>query len=296
MEDPTAMVICLDNFSSGSRSNLASWLDHPRFELIRSDVIEPIRVEVDHIWHLACPASPRFYQRNPIATTKTCFLGTLNMLGLAKRCGARLLLASTSEVYGDPLVTPQPETYRGNVSCNGPRSCYDEGKRIAESLCFDYQRYHGVSIGVARIFNTYGPRMASSDGRVVSNFIAQALRGEPLTVYGSGKQTRSFCFIDDLVTGLIALMNSCIQGPVNLGNPHEITVSELAEMVIRLVNPTLGLVHEPLPVDDPQRRCPVIDLAKNQLHWQPTVSLDEGLKQTIRSLSDQLCQPLLLAA
>lgn len=290
MEDPNTRVICVDNFLTGSRSNLAPWLSDPRFELMRHDVVEPLYVEVDRIWHLACPASPRIYQRNPIATAKTCVQGTLNMLGLARRCGARLLLASTSEVYGDPMITPQPEHYRGHVNCTGPRACYDEGKRMAETLCFDYARMHGVSIAVARIFNTYGPRMASSDGRVVTNFISQALRGESLTVYGTGQQTRSFCFVDDLVEGLLALMDSGLDGPFNLGNPQEITISDLAQRVIQLVDPALDVVHESLPVDDPQRRCPVIDQAQSQLGWQPRVSLEEGLKKTAADLSRQLVE------
>jgi len=290
MADPNARMICVDNFLSGSRSNLAPWLSDPRFELIRHDVVEPLYVEVDRIWHLACPASPRVYQRNPIATAKTCVQGTLNMLGLARRCGAQLLLASTSEVYGDPVLMPQPENYRGHVNCTGPRACYDEGKRIAETLCFDYARMHGVSIAVARIFNTYGPRMASGDGRVVTNFISQALRGESLTVYGTGQQTRSLCFVDDLVDALVALMDSGLEGPFNLGNPQEITISDLAQRVIQLIDPALGVVHQSLPVDDPQRRCPVIDRAQAQLGWEPRVSLDEGLKTTAADLSRQLVE------
>ena len=291
MADPAHTVICLDNFLSGSRRNIAQWLQHPRFELVQGDVVDPIHFEVDRIWHLACAASPPLYQRDPIGTAKTCVIGTLNMLDLARLSGARLLLASTSEVYGDPEVTPQPEHYRGNVNCTGPRACYDEGKRMAETLCFDYARCYGVSIAVARIFNTYGPRMAGSDGRVVTNFIRQALAGEPLTVYGTGAQTRSFCFVDDLVNGLLALMESGLQGPINLGNPCEITISELAQRVIQLVNPALDVVHQPLPVDDPQRRCPVIDEARQGLGWCPEISLEQGLNATVASLAAERSVP-----
>jgi UDP-glucuronate decarboxylase len=296
MAGPDNIVICVDNFQTGSRGNLAQWIGDPRFELIRHDVVEPIRLEVEKIWHLACPASPEQYQRNPIATAKTCVLGTLNMLGLAKRCNARLLYASTSEVYGDPLVTPQDESNLGNVNCTGPRACYDEGKRMGETLCFDYARKHNVSISVARIFNTYGPRMSSSDGRVVTNFISQALRGKPLTIYGTGKQTRSFCYCEDLVDGLIALMNSGVQGPINLGNPHEITVAALANTIIRLVNPSAQVVHKPLPIDDPQRRKPAIGRAEKLIGWKPSVQLEEGLKATIADVANQLKQIELQAA
>jgi UDP-glucuronate decarboxylase len=293
MADPANQVICVDSFQTGSRANVAQWLNNPRFDLLRHDVVEPLRLEVDRIWHLACPASPKQYQRNPIATAKTCVLGTLNMLGLAKRCGARLLFASTSEVYGDPLVSPQAETDLGNVNCTGPRACYDEGKRMGETLCFDYARVHGLSVTVARIFNTYGPRMSSSDGRVVTNFISQALQGQPLTVYGTGEQTRSFCYCSDLVHGLEALMASDVQGPVNLGNPHEITIKELAHRIASLVNPALGVVHEPLPIDDPQRRRPAIERAELLLGWRPVVELEQGLQATINDLSTQLKQPAL---
>ena len=255
-------VICLDNYFTGRKTNISQWLCHPRFELIRHDVTDPIRLEVDRIWHLACPASPVHYQHNPIKTAKTSFLGTYNALGLARRVGARLLLASTSEVYGDPEVHPQPETYRGSVNTIGIRSCYDEGKRIAETLCFDYRRMHGVDVRVVRIFNTYGPRMLPDDGRVVSNFIVQALRGEPLTLYGDGSQTRSFCFVDDLVEGIIRLMNSDCAGPVNIGNPGEFTIRQLAHLVLLKINPSLELVSRPLPSDDPLQRQPVIDLAR----------------------------------
>ena len=274
-------VICLDNYFTGRKTNISQWLGHPRFELIRHDVTDPIRLEVDRIWHLACPASPVHYQYNPIKTAKTSFLGTYNALGLARRVGARLLLASTSEVYGDPEVHPQPETYRGSVNTIGIRSCYDEGKRIAETLCFDYRRMHGVDVRVVRIFNTYGPRMLPDDGRVVSNFIVQALRGEPLTLYGDGSQTRSFCFVDDLVEGIIRLMNSDCAGPVNIGNPGEFTIRQLAHLVLRKINPSLELVFRPLPSDDPLQRQPVIDLARRELDWEPVVSLDQGLDATI---------------
>ena len=281
-------VICLDNYFTGRKANIARWIGHPRFELIRHDVTEPIKLEVDRIWHLACPASPIHYQFNPVKTAKTSFLGTYNMLGLARRVGARLLLASTSEVYGDPEVHPQPENYWGSVNPIGVRSCYDEGKRIAETLCFDYQRMNGVEVRVARIFNTYGPRMLPDDGRVVSNFIVQALRGEPLTLYGDGSQTRSFCYVSDLIEGLIRLMNGDHTGPINLGNPNEFTIRELAELVRIQINPELQLVEKPLPQDDPQQRQPAIDLAREQLNWQPTVSLEQGLAPTIDSFRNLL--------
>ena len=281
-------VICLDNYFTGRKANIARWIGHPRFELIRHDVTEPIKLEVDRIWHLACPASPIHYQFNPVKTAKTSFLGTYNMLGLARRVGARLLLASTSEVYGDPEVHPQPEHYWGSVNPIGVRSCYDEGKRIAETLCFDYQRMNGVEVRVARIFNTYGPRMLPDDGRVVSNFIVQALRGEPLTLYGDGSQTRSFCYVSDLIDGLIRLMNGDHTGPINLGNPDEFTIRELAELVRIQINPKLQLTEKPLPQDDPQQRQPAIDLAREQLNWQPTVSLEQGLAPTIDSFRNLL--------
>ena len=281
-------VICLDNYFTGRKANITRWIGHPRFELIRHDVTEPIKLEVDRIWHLACPASPIHYQFNPVKTAKTSFFGTYNMLGLARRVGARLLLASTSEVYGDPEVHPQPESYWGSVNPIGVRSCYDEGKRIAETLCFDYQRMNGVEVRVARIFNTYGPRMLLDDGRVVSNFIVQALRGEPLTLYGDGSQTRSFCYVSDLVEGLIRLMNGESTGPINLGNPEEFTIRELAELVRQQIKPDLPLVEKPLPQDDPRQRQPAIDLARQQLDWQPTVSLEQGLAPTIDSLRNLL--------
>ena len=281
-------VICLDNYFTGRKANIARWIGHPRFELIRHDVTEPIKLEVDRIWHLACPASPIHYQFNPVKTAKTSFLGTYNMLGLARRVGARLLLASTSEVYGDPEVHPQPERYWGSVNPIGVRSCYDEGKRIAETLCFDYQRMNGVEVRVARIFNTYGPRMLLDDGRVVSNFIVQALRGEPLTLYGDGSQTRSFCYVSDLIEGLIRLMNGEHSGPINLGNPEEFTIRQLAQLVRMQINPELQLEENPLPEDDPQQRQPAIDLARQQLDWQPTVSLEQGLAPTIDSFRSLL--------
>ena len=274
-------VICLDNYFTGRKDNIRHWISHPNFELIRHDVTEPIRLEVDRIWHLACPASPIHYQFNPIKTAKTSFLGTYNMLGLARRVGARLLLASTSEVYGDPEVHPQPESYRGCVNTIGIRSCYDEGKRIAETLCFDYKRMHDVEIRVVRIFNTYGPRMLEDDGRVVSNFIVQALRGEPLTLYGDGMQTRSFCYVDDLVEGFLRLMEGPHTGPMNIGNPGEFTIKQLAELVRDRINPNLELVYRPLPQDDPMQRQPVIDLAREVLGWEPQISLQQGLEPTI---------------
>ena len=274
-------VICLDNYFTGRKVNIEQWIGHPRFELIRHDVTEPIKLEVDRIWHLACPASPVHYQFNPIKTSKTSFLGTYNMLGLARRVGARLLLASTSEVYGDPEVHPQPENYRGCVNTIGLRSCYDEGKRIAETLCFDYKRMHGTEIRVMRIFNTYGPRMLPDDGRVVSNFIVQALKGEPLTIYGDGSQTRSFCYVDDLIEGMIRLMNGSHTGPINIGNPGEFTIHQLAELIQKRINPELPLINKPLPSDDPLQRKPLIDLAQNVLGWQPTISLEQGLEPTI---------------
>ena len=281
-------VICLDNYFTGRKANIARWIGHPRFELIRHDVTEPIKLEVDRIWHLACPASPIHYQFNPVKTAKTSFLGTYNMLGLARRVGARLLLASTSEVYGDPEVHPQPESYWGSVNPIGVRSCYDEGKRIAETLCFDYQRMNGVEVRVARIFNTYGPRMLLDDGRVVSNFIVQALRGEPLSLYGDGSQTRSFCYVSDLVEGLLRLMRGAHAGPMNLGNPEEFTIRELAEQVRARINPALPLIEKSLPADDPRQRQPSIDLASEELGWQPTVALEQGLGPTIDSFRSVL--------
>lgn len=274
-------VICLDNFYTGRKHNVLKWFNHSKFEIIRHDVTEPIRLEVDQIYHLACPASPVHYQYNPVKTIKTNVMGTLIMLGLAKRIKARFLLASTSEVYGDPEVHPQTEAYRGNVNPIGIRSCYDEGKRVAETLSFDYHRQNNVDIRVARIFNTYGPRMLEQDGRVVSNFVVQALKGIPLTVYGSGQQTRSFCYVSDLVDGLIRLMNGNCIGPVNLGNPDEYTVLQLAQTVQTMVNPDASIEYKPLPEDDPQQRQPDITRARTELGWQPTIPLDDGLKRTI---------------
>ncbi|CCI19502.1 putative sugar-nucleotide epimerase/dehydratase [Microcystis aeruginosa PCC 9807] len=281
-------VICLDNFYTGTRRNIVKWLGNPYFELIRHDITEPIRLEVDQIYHLACPASPIHYQYNPVKTIKTNVLGTMYMLGLAKRVKARFLLASTSEVYGDPDVHPQTEEYRGNVNCIGPRSCYDEGKRVAETLAFEYYREHKVDIRVARIFNTYGPRMLENDGRVVSNFVVQALRGEPLTVYGQGSQTRSFCYVSDLVEGLMRLMNGDFIGPVNLGNPDEYTILELAQVIQGMINPEAELVYQPLPEDDPKQRQPDITRAKTYLDWSPTIPLNQGLKMTIEDFRSRL--------
>ncbi|AFZ52685.1 UDP-glucuronic acid decarboxylase family protein [Cyanobacterium aponinum] len=282
-------VLCLDNFYTGTKANIQKWFNNPYFELIRHDITEPIRLEVDQIYHLACPASPIHYQFNPVKTTKVNVMGTLNMLGLAKRVKARFLLASTSEVYGDPDVHPQPEEYRGNVNCIGLRSCYDEGKRVAETLAFDYYREHKLEIRVARIFNTYGPRMLENDGRVVSNFIAQALRGIPLTVYGDGSQTRSFCYVSDLVEGLMRLMNNDYVGPVNLGNPGEYTILELAKTIQEMVNPEAELVYKPLPEDDPKQRQPDITKAKQYLDWQPTIPLRDGLRMTIEDFRQRIC-------
>jgi len=281
-------VLCVDNYQTGRKENLQKWLNNPNLELIRHDVTEPIIVEVDRIWHLACPASPVHYQHNPIKTAKTNFLGTYNMLGLAKRLKARFLLASTSEVYGDPEVHPQPESYRGCVNPIGIRSCYDEGKRIAETLCFDYKRTYNLDIRVVRIFNTYGPRMLHNDGRVVSNFITQALLNKPLTVYGDGSQTRSFCYVDDLIEGIIRLMNSDCEGPVNIGNPTEFTILELAKLVKEKINPNLEIIFKSLPQDDPLQRKPVIDLAKKHLNWKPEIDLETGLDKTIEDFRSRL--------
>ncbi len=275
-------VLCVDNYFTGSRDNVLHLLDDPRFELIRHDVTFPLYVEVDAIYNLACPASPVHYQFDPVATVKTNVHGAINMLGLAKRTRARIFQASTSEVYGDPQVHPQTESYRGSVNPIGPRACYDEGKRCAETLFFDYHRQYGVDIRVARIFNTYGPRMHPSDGRVVSNFIVQALKGEPVTLYGDGSQTRSFCYVDDLIDGFIRLMDTRdVTGPVNLGNPAEFTVRELAEMVIELTGSSSRIVFQPLPQDDPTQRRPDITRAKELLGWEPRVQLREGLMLTI---------------
>jgi len=275
-------VVGIDNFFSGSKDNIRHLFNDPYFELIRHDVIHPLFIEVDQIYHLACPASPIHYQHNSIKTVKTNVMGTINMLGLAKRIRARILLSSSSEVYGDAKVHPQQESYWGNVNPIGIRSCYDEGKRVAETLMMDYHRQNGVDVRIVRIFNTYGPRMAVDDGRVVSNFIVQALKGEPLTVYGDGSQTRSFCYVSDLIEALIKMMNTDgFIGPVNLGNPGEFTILELAEKVLRLTGSSSRIVHGALPQDDPVRRCPDISLAGEKLGWKPAVSLDEGLVETI---------------
>ncbi|GAB2500691.1 MAG: SDR family oxidoreductase [Cytophagales bacterium] len=276
-------VLCVDNFFTGNRRNIHHLLDNKNFELLRHDVTHPLYVEVDEIYNLACPASPIHYQFDPVQTTKTSVIGAMNMLGLAKRLKIKILQASTSEIYGDPEIHPQPESYRGNVNTLGPRACYDEGKRCAETLFFDYHRQHGVAIKVMRIFNTYGPRMHPNDGRVVSNFIVQALNGQDITIYGDGKQTRSFCYVDDNINGMYSLMNSRdgFTGPVNIGNPGEFTMLELAQLVIELTNSKSKLVFMPLPQDDPMQRKPVIDLAKKELNWEPKIPLKEGLVKTI---------------
>jgi len=282
-------VVCIDNFFSGSKDNVRHLSAHPYFELIRHDVIHPLFIEVDRIFHLACPASPIHYQHNPIKTVKTNVMGTINMLGLAKRIKARILLASSSEVYGDAKVHPQTETYWGNVNPIGPRSCYDEGKRVAETLMMDYHRQNRVDVRIARIFNTYGPRMAVDDGRVVSNFIVQAIKGESLTVYGDGSQTRSFCYVSDLIGALISLMDAQeSEGPVNIGNPAECTVLDLAEKVVKLTGGKSGIVFKPLPQDDPVRRCPDIRLARSKFNWEPQVGLEEGLGRTIAYFRERL--------
>jgi UDP-glucuronate decarboxylase len=277
-------VVCVDNFYSSTKRNIEHLLGAPNFELIRHDVCFPLYVEVDEIYNLACPASPIHYQNDPVQTTKTSVHGAINMLGLAKRTKAKILQASTSEVYGDPSITPQDETYWGNVNPIGIRSCYDEGKRCAETLFFDYHRQHSLEIKIARIFNTYGPRMHPNDGRVVSNFIVQALKGDPITIYGDGSQTRSFCFVDDLIDGFICLMESStdITGPINLGNPREMKVSELASLIIEMTGSKSKIVHHELPADDPTQRRPDISKAKSALNWEPKVSLEEGLQKTIR--------------
>jgi UDP-glucuronate decarboxylase len=276
-------VLCVDNFFTGRKANIAHLLDNPYFEFMRHDVTFPLYVEVDEIYNLACPASPIHYQFDPVQTTKTSVHGAINVLGLAKRIRAKVFQASTSEVYGDPDIHPQPESYRGNVNPIGPRACYDEGKRCAETLFFDYHRQHKTRIKVVRIFNTYGPRMHPNDGRVVSNFIVQALKGQPITIYGKGTQTRSFCYVDDLIGGFLKMMDTpdSFTGPCNIGNPGEFTIKELAEKVIKLTGSRSKLVYRPLPQDDPLQRCPDITLAKKHLKWQPTIQLEEGLKKTI---------------
>jgi UDP-glucuronate decarboxylase len=276
-------VLCVDNYFTGSKKNIEHLLDRKNFEVIRQDICIPLYVEVDEIYNLACPASPVHYQRDPVQTTKTSIIGAYNMLGLAKRTGAKILQASTSEIYGDPTVHPQPESYWGNVNPIGIRSCYDEGKRAAETLFFDYHRMHDVRIKVMRIFNTYGPRMAEADGRVVSNFIVQALRHRDIAIYGDGLQTRSFCYVDDLLNGMMALMDSddSVTGPVNIGNPGEFTIRELAEQVIFITGSTSSIIEKPLPQDDPRQRRPDISLAKSVLGWEPKIQLEQGLKKTI---------------
>jgi UDP-glucuronate decarboxylase len=282
-------VICLDNFFTGSKDNIIHLMDNHKFELIRHDIIQPILLEVDQIFNLACPASPIHYQYNPVKTTKTSVMGTINMLGLAKRVRARILQASTSEVYGDPKVHPQREDYWGNVNCMGPRSCYDEGKRVAETLMMDYYRQNKVDIKIVRIFNTYGPRMAENDGRVVSNFIIQALKKEDITIYGDGTQTRSFCYVDDLIDGFVKMMKTDdFIGPVNLGNPSEFSMLELANKVIDLTGSRSKIVFRPLPEDDPTQRQPDIGLAKSKLDWTPKIELEEGLKKTIGNFEERL--------
>ncbi|MDP2914034.1 MAG: SDR family oxidoreductase [Candidatus Aminicenantes bacterium] len=282
-------VVCIDNFFSGHKDNIRPFVAHPYFELIRHDVIHPLFVEVDRIYHLACPASPIHYQMNPIKTVKTNVMGTINMLGLAKRIRSRILLTSTSEIYGDAQIHPQPESYWGNVNSIGLRSCYDEGKRVAETLMMDYHRQNKVDIRIVRVFNTYGPRMAVDDGRVVSNFIVQALRGEPITIYGDGSQTRSFCYVSDLIDGIRRMMDQeATIGPVNLGNPGEFTILELAEKIAKMTGSRTKFVFKPLPSDDPVRRRPDISLAKAKLGWEPKVSLEEGLARTIEYFKETL--------
>ena len=283
-------VICVDNLFTGSKDNIRHLLGNPYFEFIRHDMTNPIYVECEQIYNLACPASPKWYQKDPIYTFKTSVYGAMNCLGLAKRTGARILQASTSEVYGDPEVHPQPESYRGCVNTIGVRSCYDEGKRAAETIFFDYHRKHNVDIKIMRIFNTYGPRMDIGDGRVVSNFIVQALKGENITIYGDGSQTRSFCYVDDLIDGMVKLMNSAkgFTGPVNLGNPDEFTIKNLAEFVIKMTKSNSKIIYEPLPSDDPTQRKPVIELAKKELQWEPRVNLEEGIEKTIEYFKEKL--------
>jgi UDP-glucuronate decarboxylase len=285
-------VLCVDNLYTGSKRNIVHLIGNPYFDLHRHDITFPLYVEVDEVYNLACPASPIHYQNDPVQTTKVNVHGSINMLGLAKRVGAKILQASTSEVYGDPTEHPQTESYRGNVNCIGPRSCYDEGKRCAETLYFDYHRQHQLRIKIARIFNTYGPRMHPNDGRVVSNFIIQALKGEPITIYGEGSQTRSFCYVDDLIEGFIRLMNTPddFTGPVNLGNPGEFTIMELATKVIELTGSKSTLIHKPLPIDDPRQRRPDISLANEKLGWEPKIPLQEGLVKAIAYFDDLLRQ------
>jgi len=290
LKENNCNILCLDNFFTGTRNNILHLLDKPNFEVIRHDITQPLFLEVDEIYNLACPASPIHYQFDPVQTTKTCVLGAINVLGLAKRVKARVFQASTSEVYGDPKIHPQPETYRGDVNPIGARSCYDEGKRCAETLFFDYHRQHGLDIKVARIFNTYGPRMHPNDGRVVSNFIVQALKNEDITIYGDGQQTRSFCYVDDLIEAFVTFMASDddITGPINTGNPGEFTIKELANIIIEMTDSKSSLILQPLPEDDPMQRQPDITLAKEKLGWEPKITLREGLKHTIQYFKEEI--------
>jgi len=274
-------VICLDNYSTGQESNNKQWINHPNFRIIRHDVTNPIDLEIDAIWHLASPASPVHYKTDPIKTSKTIFLGTYNLLSLSRKVGAKFILASTSEIYGNPEVNPQDENYNGSVNTTGIRSCYDEGKRIAETLCSDYKRMHNLDVKIMRIFNTYGPRMRSNDGRVISNFIFQALKGNPLTIYGDGTQTRSFCYVDDLIEGMITLMNSEINTPINIGNPEEFKIIQLANRIKDIINPNLEIIYKSLPEDDPSQRRPDISKAKRDLKWLPKVNFEKGINLTI---------------
>ena len=281
-------VICLDNFFTGSKDNIIHLIDNPYFEIIRHDIEEPILIEVDEIYNLASPASPIHYQKDPVKTVRTNVMGAINVLDIAQRCGAKILQASTSEVYGDPEIHPQTEEYKGNVNPIGPRACYDEGKRCAETLLFDYYREYGVDIRVVRIFNTYGPKMAINDGRVISNFIIQAIQNQDITIYGEGNQTRSFCYVDDLVDGLIKMMNSSQHGPINIGNPNEFTILELAKIIIKFTNSKSKIIFKSLPQDDPKQRQPDISKAKKYLNWEPKIKLEEGLKKTIKYFKEKL--------
>ena len=274
-------VICLDNFFTGSKKNIQEWIQTPNFKLISKDVTEPIILDVDKIWHFACPGSPFHYQSNPIETAKTNFLGTLNMLKLAQRTGAKLLFASTSEIYGDPKINPQPENYFGNVNPNGIRSCYDEGKRISETLCSDFQRIYNLDIKIVRIFNTYGPRMLANDGRVISNFIIQGLQNKPLTIYGNGNQTRSFCYVDDMIDAILKIMASQVNGPINIGHSLEVSIKELAEIIKNKINPRLEFIYKPLPSDDPLKRNPDLEKVEKIINWFPNTSLEDGIAKTI---------------
>ncbi len=281
-------VICIDNFISGKTKNIEKWLNHPNFRLIKHDIVEPIKIDVNKIWHLACPASPKIFDKESIKTIKTSFLGTLNMLELAKESNSKILIASSSAIYGDPEIHPQPESYNGSINIFGKRSCYEEGKRIAETLCFEYKNTYGCDVRIARIFNTYGPRMLYNDGRVVCNFIVQAINNNPITIYGNGQQTRSFCFVDDLINGLILLMESKYNKPINLGNPSELKILELANIIRSRINPKLNFTYHPLPDNDPLRRKPIIDLAQKELEWEPKISLDLGLDKTIEYFTSTL--------